>query len=124
MLAAVAPKKLAPLIEIEEYSSPLVGVKEVITGFRACSTVNVPADIAVPPCVVTDILPVDPKPTKAVIMVSHETAVVLLQSSTAVVPPNFTAVVVLKLNPFIVTMEPGLALAGLKEVITGAAGLI
>jgi hypothetical protein len=60
--------KLVPVIVTEVPSGPLVGIKLVIVGAPAPVTVKVPALVAVPPEVVTLIVPVvAPEGTVAVI---------------------------------------------------------
>ena len=66
----VAPVRLVPVIVIDVPALPLVGVNDVIDG----AGMNVkPAIVAVPPGVVTVILPGPPFPTTAVILVGELT---------------------------------------------------
>jgi hypothetical protein len=66
-LTEVAPVKFVPVIVTEVPTGPLVGVKLVIVGGGAV-TVKVPALVAVPPGVVTLMVPVvAPEGTVAVI---------------------------------------------------------
>jgi hypothetical protein len=66
-LTRVAPVKFVPVIVTDVPIGPLVGVKLVIVGAGAV-TVKVPALVAVPPAVVTLIVPVvAPEGTVAVI---------------------------------------------------------
>jgi hypothetical protein len=73
-----------------------------------------PARVPVPAFVVTSILPVAPAPTIALI-VSPDTI-----NDAASVPPNFTDVVPIKLEPLIITGTPEAAESGANAVITGA----
>ena len=78
-----------------------------------------PANVAVPPKVVTLTLPDAPAPTVAVMLVVLFTAKLI-----AAVPPKLTAVTALKLVPVMVTFCEAPALVGVKEVTVGAAGTI
>ena len=81
----------------------------------AVATVNIrPGLVAVPPGVVTLILPEAPVPTVAVILVDELTV-----NDVAAIPPKLTAVVPVKLVPVIVTVVPVTALVGVKEVMVG-----
>src|SRR6266478_49866 len=96
-------------------TGPLVGVKLVIAG--GLITVKLPALVAVPPGVVTLIVPVvGPAGTVAWIEVAELTVKV------ALTPLNATAVVPVKLVPLMVTLVPTGPLAGVKPVMVG--GLI
>ncbi len=80
-----------------------------------CETVNVAELVAVPPGVVTLILPVTaPVGTVAVICVEELTV------KLADTPPNFAEVAPVKFVPMIVTTVPALPLAGENEVMVGA----
>ena len=70
--------------------------------------------VAVPPGVVTEILPVEPLPTIAVIRVAEFTV-----KLAAAVPPMLTAVAPLRLVPVMFSEVP-LPPSGVKEVIVGA----
>ena len=74
-----------------------------------------PADVAVPPGVVTDILPLVPLCTTAVILVALTTV-----KEVAAVPPKLTAVAPVKLVPVMVTTAPNAADDGVNELIVGA----
>src|SRR5882672_1999574 len=96
-------------------AGPLAGVKLVIVG--ELITVKLPALVAVPPGVVTLIVPVvAPAGTVAWIEVAELTV------KLALAPLNATAVVPVKLVPLMVTLVPTGPLAGVKLVIVG--GLI
>jgi hypothetical protein len=74
-----------------------------------------PARDAVPPVVVTLTAPVAPVPTTALILDA-----LLTVYDAAGVPPKLTAVAPVKLVPVIITVAPGIADVGEKEVIAGA----
>src|SRR5215471_14253290 len=88
-------------------------------GFRQASygvTVKLVELLAVPPAVVTLILPVTaPVGTVAVIFVSETTV-----NEVALTPPNVTFVAPLRLLPVMVTTVPTAPLVGLKVVIEGS----
>jgi hypothetical protein len=93
-------------------TGPLVGLKLVIAGF----TVKLLALVAVPPGVVTAIVPVVAPPgTVAVIRVVELTVNVV-----ALVPLNLTDVAPPRFAPLITTLVPTGPLAGVKFVIVGA----
>ena len=111
---AVAPVKFAPVIVTLVPTGPLVGEKLVIEGGGI--TVKLLALVAVPPTVVTLIVPlVALDGTVAVICVAEFTVNVV-----ALVPLKLTAVAPVKLAPVIVTLVPTGPLAGEKLVIEGA----
>jgi hypothetical protein len=93
--------------------APLVGSKPFIKGKGR--TVNVPALVAVPPGVVTEMVPVFPEATSAVILVAVNTV-----KDVASTPPNFTEVAPVKFVPVIVTVIPGAPLEGVNDDIVGA----
>ena len=70
--------------------------------------------MAVPPSVVTAILPLVPEPTTAVIWVAEST--VKLKAS---VSPNLTAVAPVKLVPVMITTSPSSVEDVVKEVMVG-----
>jgi len=109
----VAPVRFVPVIVTVVPELALVGVKEEMVG--ATTHVN-PAKVAVPPGVVTLIVPEAPAPTTAVIVVAFTTV-----NDVAAVPPKLTAVAPARLVPVIVTVDPLPALAGVKDVIVGGA---
>ena len=111
----VAPVKLVPLMVTLVPTGPLAGVKLVIVG--GLITVKLPALMAVPPGVVTLIVPVvAPAGTVACIEVAELTVklALTLLKATAVVPVKFV--------PLMDTLVPTGPLAGVKLVIVG--GLI
>ena len=111
-LTTVAPLKLVPVINTDVPAPPLDGVNDVIVG----DGTNVkPVIVAVPPVVVTLILPDAPLPTTAVILVAE-----LTMNDEAATPPKLTMVASLKLVPVIVTDVPVPPLAGVNDVIVGA----
>ena len=78
--------------------------------------VKVKPDLAaVPPAVVTDTLPEVPLDTTADMLVE-----LLTTKDVAAVPPNFTALAVVKFVPVIVTVVPVIPDVGVKEVMVGA----
>jgi hypothetical protein len=104
-------KKWVPVIVIGVPVPPLAGVNEFIVGGGKNEK---PAIVAVPPGVVTLILPDAPVPTTAVILVAE-----LIVNDEAAIPPKFTAVVPVKLVPVIVIVIPVAPLDGPNEVIVG-----
>jgi len=111
----VAPVKPVPWIVTEVPTGPLVGVKDVIVG--AVVTVKSDALVAVPPGVVTVILPVTaPVGTVAVTRVPAP----FTENVVAATPPNFTEVAPPKFVPLIVTEVPTGPLVGLNELMVGA----
>ena len=73
-LTAVVPLKLTPVIVTVCPVPVSVGVKDVIIGNAAGDMLNVEALVAMPPGVVTVMVPVDPLATVAVIVVAFTTA--------------------------------------------------
>jgi len=109
---AVAPVNAVPVIVTLAPTSPLVGEKLVMVGGN--TTVKLLALVAVPPGVVTLIVPVvAPAGTVAVICVAELTV------NVAVVPLNFTAVAPVYAVPVTVTLAPTAPLLGEKLVIEG-----
>ena len=76
---------------------------------------KVPLLVAVPPGVVTVIVPVAPFPTVALMVVALVTV-----KDAAAVPPKATAVAPVKLVPVMVTTVPVPPLVGVNEVMVGA----
>jgi hypothetical protein len=118
-VAAVPPKltanallKFVPVIDTVVSAPALFGVNEEIVG--AGIKVN-PAREAVPPGVVTDMLPDVPAATTAVMFVEEFTV-----KEVAAVPPKLTANALLKLVPVMVTVVLAPALVGVNEEIVGA----
>jgi len=110
-LTAVDPEKFVPVKVMDVPTPPLVGVNDVIVGVG----INVnPANVAVPPGVVTLTLPVAPIPTTAVILVAELTV-----NEFAATPPKLTAVAPLKFVPVIVIELAVPPLVGVNEVIVG-----
>lgn len=111
---AAAPVKFVPATMIEVPTGPLVGLNPVIVG-AGVVTVKFVVDVAVPPAVVTENVPVvAPLGTIAVIWVAVFPEVV------AVVPFSFTEVAPVRFVPVIVTDVPTGPLVGEKLVIVGA----
>jgi hypothetical protein len=111
------PLKFVPVILTDVPTPPKVGVNEVIVG--AATTVKLVVLVAVLTVFVTLILPVvAPVGTVAVIEVAEFTV-----NEVAVVVLNLTAVVPQKLVPVMVTVDPVGPLAGVKEVMVGAAAV-
>jgi hypothetical protein len=112
---ALAPVKAVPVIVTLAPTPPLVGEKLVIEGATTV-TVNEDALVAVPPAVVTLIVPVvAPTGTAAVICVEELTVKLL-----ALVPLNFTADAPVKFAPAMVTLVPTVPLVGEKLLMLGA----
>jgi hypothetical protein len=111
-LTAVVPVKLVPVTVTVAPEAAEVGVKEAIVG--AGMNVN-PASEALPPGVVTDMLPELPAATTALIVVAFTT-----ENEVAAVPPKETAEAPVKLVPVTVTVSPEAAEVGVKEAIVGA----
>ena len=110
-LTAVAPVKLVPVIVTVAPVNADVGVNEVMVGAAMVK----PAKLAVPPRVVTDMVPEAPAATTAVMLVELATL-----KEAAAVPPKLTAVAPVKLVPVIVTVAPEPAEVGVNEVTVGA----
>ncbi len=113
------PLKFEPLIVTEVPTGPEVGENELIVGAGGLVTVKLPELVAVPPGVVTLILPVvAPDGTVAVILVGEFTV-----NEIAETPLNLTEVVVnpvpLKFEPLIVTEVPTGPEVGENELIVG-----
>ena len=112
-LTVVAPVKLVPVIVTVIPGPAEVGLKDVIVGTG--TYVNVPDEVAVPPGVVTEMVPLVPLATTAVMDVALTTL-----KETAAVPPKLTSVASARFVPVIVTVSPLVADVGVKELITGA----
>lgn len=110
-LTAVAPVKFVPVIVTVAPEAADVGVKDVIVG--AAINVN-PANVVVPPGVVTLTFPDAPIPTVAIILVGELTV-----NDVAAVPPKLTAIAPVKFVPVIVTESPVPPLVGVKDIIDG-----
>lgn len=111
-LTAVVAVKLVPVIVMDAFALPFVGVNDVTVG--AGINVNPPID-AVPFEVVTLTLPDAPDPTTAVILVDELTV-----NELTAIPPKLIAVAPVKLVPVIITEPPAPALVGAKDDIVGA----
>lgn len=109
----VIPTKLAPVIVTVAPVPAAVGLIEDIVG--GTKKVN-PAIVAVPPAAVTEILPLVPLLTMAVIVVEEATL-----NEVAGVPPKLTAVTPINPVPVIVTVLPLPAELGLKDEMVGGA---
>ena len=96
-LTADAPVKLVPVMVIITPVTADEGVNELMVG--AGINVKLPEEVAVPPGVVTAIVPVVPLATTAVILVALTTV-----KEVTAVPPNLTTVAPVKLVPVIVTV--------------------
>jgi hypothetical protein len=88
---------------------PIVGFNGVVLPYTK------PVAVAVPPGVITEIVPVVPKPTTAVIVVLLTTV-----KDVAGVPPKDTEMALLKLVPVTVTVVALFVLVGVKLVMVGA----
>lgn len=111
-VTAVAPVKFEPVIVMVEPAGADVGEIELITGGGI--KVN-PANVAVPAGLVTAMLPVLFAGTTAVILVDDGA-----ENEVAATPPKVTAVMPLKPEPVMVTVEPIGADVGEKDDIVGA----
>ncbi len=112
-VTAVAPLKAVPLMVTEVPAGPLVGLKPLIVG--GGMIVKSAVLVAVPPRVVTAILPVvAPVGTMAVISVADT-----MLTATAGVPLNVTEVVLIRFVPEIVTSVPMGPELGLNMVMSG-----
>jgi len=111
----LAPVKFAPVIVTCASTMPLLGLKEAIVGG---GTVKSSVLVAVPPAVVTLILPVEaPFGTVAVICVAESSV------NVEAIPLNFTLLAPVKFAPVTVTCVPGSPLFGVKEAMVGAGGM-
>lgn len=115
-LTAVAPVKFVPEMVTAPPTAALAGVKLEIVGADAV-TVKLEADVAVPPAVVTDTLPVVAAAGTVVVI-----WVALATVNAAPVPLKLTEVAPVKLVPAMVTLAPTMPLAGVKLVMVGVAG--
>jgi len=116
-LTLVAPEKLAPVIVTDVPTVPLLGENESMTGGGAVTVKSAPL-VAVPPGVVTVILPVvAPAGTDVLISVLDTTVKV------AAVPLKRTLLASLKFLPEITTGVPTGPRVGVKEMIAGAGGV-
>src|SRR5688572_22729301 len=109
----VAPVKFVPVIATDVPTGPLAGANEAIVG--AWMTVKSPVLVAVPPGVVTTILPVVAPEGTAVLICVLDTTV-----KVATVPLKRTLVAPVKFVPLIVTDVPTGPFAGANDVIVGA----
>ena len=108
----MAPVKFVPVRIMVSLAAPLVGVKLVMVG----AGVKLLALVAVPPGVVTEMVPVvAPVGTATVIW-----EIAFTVKLPALVPLNLTAVTPVKLVPVRITEVPTAPLLGLKLVIVGA----
>jgi len=113
-VTAVAPVKLVPVMVTVAPAAADVGENDVIVG----------AGIKVKPArvpvwlleLVTVTLPLVPAATTAVMVVVLTTV-----NDVALVPPNFTELMLLKLVPVMVTVAPVAAEVGVKEEMVGVA---
>ena len=111
----VAPVKLLPVIVTSVPTTPLPGVNEAIAGG---GTVKSSVLVAVPPAVVTVILPVEaPFGTLAVICVAESSV------NVEAIPLNFTLLAPVKFVPVTVTCMPGRPLFGVNDAIVGGGGI-
>jgi hypothetical protein len=113
-LTAVAPLKSEPVMVITVPTGPLVGLKEVMVG-ASTVTVKDAEEVAVPPAVVTLMVPVVAETGTTVVI-----CVALTTVKVVVTPLKRTAVAPVKFVPVNVTDVPAGPLVGLKEVMVGA----
>jgi hypothetical protein len=112
----VVPVKFVPVMTTDDPNLPLVGEKDVIVGDPAAVTVKLVALAAVPPGVVTLIVPlVAPVGTTAVICVAESTVKLV-----AAVRLNVTSVAPVRFVPVMTTVVPTGPLIGTNETIVGA----
>jgi hypothetical protein len=114
---AVAPVKLVPVIVTPVPDCPVVGVKLEIVG-AGCVTVKFEDEVAVPPGVVTEIVPVVAAAGTVVVI-----WVALATVKGAAIPLKATAVAPVKFVPVMVTAAPARPLVGVKLVTVGAGGI-
>ena len=107
MLCGTVPK-----LQLEAVFQEPVPVQVLI---RGCDSQVKPARLAVPPGVTTFTRPLAPPPTTAVIIVSLK-----MVKLVAARLPKLSAEASVKWIPLMVTVSPGAAEVGEKEVITGA----
>lgn len=99
---------------LPSHTAVVIGCDEMVMRFGKVR-VKVALLVAVPPGVVTDIVPEVPLPTTAVILVDDTTV-----REVAAVPPKLTSVAPVKSVPVMVTVAPALPLVGVNEVMVGA----
>jgi len=110
-VTAVAPVSVVPVMVTTAPTGPVAGVNETIAGVG----VKLPALVAVPPGVVTEIVPaVTPAGTVAVMDVADTTV------NVAAVPLKATAVAPVRFVPVIVTVAPTGPDVGVNDAIVGA----
>ena len=112
-LTPVAPVRFVPTIVTFVPTGPEAGVKDVIVG-AGIGTVKAVALVAVPPGVVTVILPVDAFAGTVVVIDFADTTV-----NAADVVPNFMLVAPVKFVPPIVTVVPTGPAVGVNDVMVG-----
>ena len=105
--------KLLPVMVTDAPNGADNGFMDVITGAVPGTYVNVPRD-PVPDGFVIEMLPVNPNPIVAVIVVGDT-----IVKEEAAEPPNFTEVEPVKLEPVMVTRVPAGPEVGLKELMIG-----
>jgi hypothetical protein len=111
------PEKFVPLIVTDEPAGPEIGENELMVGLGGVVTLKLLELVAVPPGVVTRILPsVAPDGTVAVILVEEFT---VNEAETLL---NVTLLTLTKFDPLIVTEVPTGPELGEKELIVGAGG--
>ena len=114
-LTALAHERFVPVINTVPPDESAVGVKLVMVGVPAV-VVKLAVLVPVPAGLVTEMVPVPPQGTTAVMLVLL-TAV----NDVAGMPPKLTADAQLKLLPEIVMVVPGAAVVGVNDVTVGAA---
>lgn len=115
---AVAPVRLVPLIVTEDPTCPLPGLKLVMVG-AGTLTVKSLAEVALPPGVVIEILPVAAPAGTAVVI-----CVALLTVNVAAVPLNESAVAPVRFVPVTVTAVPIGPLDGCNAETVGTGGTV
>jgi hypothetical protein len=111
-LTAVVPSKFVPVMVIAVPVVASIGKNVVIVG-NGCVNVK-PANVAVPPTVVTTTFPELPFATTAVIEVGEFTV-----KLNVLIPPKLTPVTPIKFVPVIVTDVPVVPIVGVNDVIVG-----
>jgi hypothetical protein len=112
----VAPVRFVPVMITEVPTAPLAGLNPVMVG--ACTTVNVSAEVAVPPGVVILIGPLlVPAAT-----VAFTWFALLTLKLAAAVPLNATAVAPARFMPVMTTEVPIAPLEGVKLAMVGLGG--
>ena len=114
---AIAPVKFVPVMLTDVPTCPLVGVKEEMIGVEAEVTVNVVAEVAVPPAVVTENFPV-----LAPVGIVEVIRVALLTAKEVAVPLSVTFVAPVRFVPVRMTVVPTGPFVGERLLMLGVLG--